>query len=294
VALPVSILAGQENATDPCADPRFRGLDFWVGSWSVLSNGREVAESAIERLGAGCAIVESYRQADGYSGKSLNYVDPEDGTWRQVWIDRLGAVSEFRGEAGEGRVEFTGATRSRDGRALRRMALAAAGGGRVRQSSLISRDEGRTWQAHYSLEYVPAVARLEPQPCVPSGDGAPEADARAAAASIVEADNAAALDRILSFYSASAILLPPGSAPVGGLGRIRGRYEALLAEYAPAIETRIDRVCVGGSVAFVEGHNSGRLVRRGGGSDRTLDDSFLMVLRREGEAPWRIEQLAWR
>jgi hypothetical protein len=47
-------------------------------------------------------------------------------------------------------------------------------------------------------------------------------------------------------------------------------------------------------VAFVEGHNSGRLVRRGGGSDRTLDDSFLMVLRREGEAPWRIEQLAWR
>ena len=44
--------------------------------------------------------------------------------------------------------------------------------------------------------------------------------------------------------------------------------------YTPAIDAHIDKVCVAGNVALVEGHNGGRLSRSGGGT-RTIDRRVL-------------------
>jgi hypothetical protein len=48
-------------STDPCSAVAYRALDFWLGSWTVLAKSKPVAESRIQRLGAGCAVLESYR-----------------------------------------------------------------------------------------------------------------------------------------------------------------------------------------------------------------------------------------
>jgi len=124
-------------------------------------------------------------------------------------------------------------------------------------------------------------------------DAAGVRDVRSVASGIVAADNRRDLERVLAYYAADAILLPPGEAPVAGRDRIRPRYEALFASFTPEIELRIDEACADGALGFVRGHNGGRLVPRGSGDARPLDDAFLMLLRLESAGVWRISHLTW-
>jgi uncharacterized protein (TIGR02246 family) len=116
---------------------------------------------------------------------------------------------------------------------------------------------------------------------------------RAVAIGIVDADNRRDAAQVLAFYASDAVLMPPGEAPVAGRDRIRPRYEALFAAFAPEIEARIDEACVAAGIGFVRGHNGGRLVPRGPGEARLLDDAFVMLLRLEPEGVWRISHLIW-
>lgn len=139
---------------------------------------------------------------------------------------------------------------------------------------------------------VMAAAVAAPAPaCEVNRDAG--AHVRAVATGIVDADNASALERVLAYYAADAMLLPPGEAPVTGQGAIRPRYEALFAAFKPEIVGRVDEVCVSGPLAFVRGHNGGQLRSRTGGPDRALDDVYLMLLARGAGARWRITHLIW-
>ncbi|HEY7514964.1 MAG TPA: nuclear transport factor 2 family protein, partial [Vicinamibacteria bacterium] len=115
----------------------------------------------------------------------------------------------------------------------------------------------------------------------------------AVATGIVEADNAAALDRVLDYYAPEAVLLPPGQPPVVGKASLRPRYEAMFAAFAPAIVARVDEACVSGRLAFVRGHNGGRLAARKDGGDQVLNDPYLMLLARGADGAWRITHLMW-
>jgi uncharacterized protein (TIGR02246 family) len=116
---------------------------------------------------------------------------------------------------------------------------------------------------------------------------------RSVATGIVAADNQRDLERVLAFYADDAILMPPGEGPVAGRARIRPRYEALFASVTPEIQVHIDEACVDGSMGFVRGRNGGRVVARDTGEPRTLDDAFLMLLRRGTDGAWRISHLMW-
>jgi uncharacterized protein (TIGR02246 family) len=116
---------------------------------------------------------------------------------------------------------------------------------------------------------------------------------RAVATGIVAADNERDIARVLAYYAADAILLPPGEGPVVGQQAIRPRYEALFSGFVPEIQSRVDEACVADGLAFVRGHNGGRLVGRDGQGIRDLDDDYLMVLGREADGVWRISHLIW-
>jgi uncharacterized protein (TIGR02246 family) len=116
---------------------------------------------------------------------------------------------------------------------------------------------------------------------------------RAVAIGIVDADNRLDLERVLAYYAADAVLMPPGEGPVIGRERIRPRYEALFASYTPEIELEIEEACAGAGLGFVRGRNGGRLVSRATGEARRLDDAFIMLLRLEPGGVWRISHLIW-
>jgi uncharacterized protein (TIGR02246 family) len=144
------------------------------------------------------------------------------------------------------------------------------------------------------LAFLPRAAADTSAPGPDCAAGSPPVEqARAVATGIIEADNRSDLERVIAYYADDAVLLPPNEPPARGREAIRPRYAALFAAFAPAIESRIEEVCVSGPLAFVRGHNGGRMAARAGGGDRALDDVYLMLLRRGTDGEWRISHLMW-
>lgn len=115
----------------------------------------------------------------------------------------------------------------------------------------------------------------------------------AVAHGIIAADNERDLERVMSFYADDAVLMPPNEQPVVGQEAIRPRYEQLFGNFDPEIELSVDEVCADSDLAFVRGHNSGRLVGREREEVRELSDNFLMLLGRGEDGVWRISHLVW-
>jgi len=137
---------------------------------------------------------------------------------------------------------------------------------------------------------VPVAAQVT-RPCTSTADGVDAINA--VASGIIAADNARALERVLQYYTADAIWMPPGQAAVVGRAAIRGRYEELFASFTPQIVPTIEEACVAGDLGFVRGHNGGQVVDRKSGAARALDDAYLMLLRRGPDGAWRISHLMW-
>ena len=131
-------------------------LDFWLGRWEAREGGEVAATSTIEVVAGGCAIRETYRQADGYNGTSLTFRDPVLKKWRQTWVDSRGAVGEFSGDFTDGKLQFAGETHTAEGVTVYRKMSLAPEGRNVRQVSFASRD-GKAWKPHYEILYLPAA-----------------------------------------------------------------------------------------------------------------------------------------
>ncbi len=110
---------------------------------------------------------------------------------------------------------------------------------------------------------------------------------------IVAADNERDIGRVLEYYAADAVLLPPNEQPITDRAEIQRRYVGLFESFTPSIEAHVDEICVDEALAVVRGHNEGWLVAREGGRTEQLDDVYLMVLRRDAGGDWKISRLMW-
>jgi hypothetical protein len=143
------------------ADPTYHVLDFWLGDWTVLAGGKEAGTNRVEKILAGCAVRELWRDADGGRGDSLFFVQPVTRRWKQVWVtDQAtvpGGLKEKRlvARLQGGGTRFQGEIQVPDGRViLDRTTLTPAPDGRVHQVIEISRDGGSTWAATFDAWYV--------------------------------------------------------------------------------------------------------------------------------------------
>jgi hypothetical protein len=89
--------SAQQTGAPPCSEPVFRQFDFWLGEWEVFNQkGVKAGENRITREEYGCLLLEKWTAANGVTGQSYNFVDLNDGRWRQVWVS-AGATIDYKG-----------------------------------------------------------------------------------------------------------------------------------------------------------------------------------------------------
>ena len=147
-----------EDKAHPCAsDARYRAFDFWVGDWDVFSGAQQVGHNHIERLLEGCLLMENWTDAQGSSGRSLNYFDPAAGKWKQNWVDENGGVVWYEGEVKDGEMRYAGENIAADGKKqLTHSRLTPLPDGTVHHVIETSADGGKTWTKGFDAIYRPA------------------------------------------------------------------------------------------------------------------------------------------
>ncbi len=143
----------------PCATRDFRAFDFWIGEWTVTSNGAEepLAHSRIESVAHGCAIRETWMPFRGGGGTSTTAYDTVTGIWHQTWIGAQPGEVDFYGGIVDGAMVLTGYWgRASSGQPnLVRMTYTLRDDGSVRQYGQTSTDHGLTWSDSFDLTYRP-------------------------------------------------------------------------------------------------------------------------------------------
>jgi hypothetical protein len=90
--------AGEPDPLADCGGPAAHGFDFWLGTWIVhTADGACAGENRITREPGSCRIDEAWTGARGGSGRSVNFLDPVSGRWRQLWHAPGGVFIDIEG-----------------------------------------------------------------------------------------------------------------------------------------------------------------------------------------------------
>lgn len=137
--------------------PEQKQLDFWIGTWDVyVRNGKKIGENKLESMEMGRVIRESWTDATGGTGQSINFYNPVTKKMKQVWVDPTGNVLEMEGVFERGALRFEGTMTPIAGPASKhKTTLTPLPDGRVRQFIQTSSDGGQTFVAGFDAIYVP-------------------------------------------------------------------------------------------------------------------------------------------
>ena len=147
----------QQPPPNPCQDdPTYRQFDFWLGEWDVFNpQEQQAGTNTIELAENGCLLIENWTSGQGGTGKSINYYDPMDKKWKQVWVSASGTVGHFSGGLKDGAMHLEGTWINPNGTSYPlRGSWTPLEDGRVRQHFESSQDEGKTWSTWFDGYYV--------------------------------------------------------------------------------------------------------------------------------------------
>jgi hypothetical protein len=151
--------AQQQTLKSPCTtNPVYRQFDFWIGEWEVYQkNGKKAGDSRIDLILDSCIILENWKSTtSNYAGKSFNTYNAITGQWQQTWVDNMGGSTEFlEGNYNDNQMQFITKPypHTKDTMAIRRLTFYNLAPGKVRQHGEITKDNRKTWQTEYDLEY---------------------------------------------------------------------------------------------------------------------------------------------
>jgi ketosteroid isomerase-like protein len=104
----------------------------------------------------------------------------------------------------------------------------------------------------------------------------------------LETINAKALDRLMEFFSADAILMPPSQPAVYGVDGARAWFGALFAEFDVELAMPTLELMLLGDRAVRRGTYEVSLTPNAGGPRSVDRGKFIQVWERQGEGVWRI------
>ncbi len=152
--------------TDPrCSAAEYHQLNFWIGDWDTLDSdtprGPSVAHARVAPIAQGCAIHELYEQTDGLIGDSILSYDPVRKQWQQTWVTNRGSIMMIWGNFKDSALVLEGESHLRDAtKVVQRITWKAEGKG-VRESAVLSKDSGKTWEPAFNVLFVKRGSKHE-------------------------------------------------------------------------------------------------------------------------------------
>ncbi|RME92349.1 MAG: hypothetical protein D6772_17015 [Bacteroidetes bacterium] len=139
----------------PClSSPAHRHFDFWIGEWEVFVGPTKVGDNSITRQAGGCSILEQYTTTRDYIGHSLNFYDPYDDKWKQIWIDKTQSISKYvESERRPGYLQFVTTPESTPAHRRLRMTFELQHNGEVTQFIEQWNTKEEDWQAVFNGIY---------------------------------------------------------------------------------------------------------------------------------------------
>jgi hypothetical protein len=145
-----------------CDDPVYHQLDFWIGDWDTIDmgdhpdgKGPSIAHAVITPALDGCALHERYEQTDGLIGESFSLYVASRKIWHQSWVNNGGGLWLQEGNFdGHGVLTMTATTTSKDGSEVYHKITWAKQGDSVRETSVASKDGGKTWLPEFDCLFV--------------------------------------------------------------------------------------------------------------------------------------------
>jgi hypothetical protein len=148
-----------------CQAAEYRQFDFWLGEWSVTSDGQPAGSNTIVAIQGGCVLEENWRGAGpgGITGTSLNIYDRERGAWHQTWVDAGGNLLQLDGGLVDGSMVLEGERPAPTGKGSvrHRIAWTPNEDGTVSQSWQASQDGGLNWTVIFDGLYTRSGGETE-------------------------------------------------------------------------------------------------------------------------------------
>ena len=157
----------QEQTTESQSPPpsicetaqHFDDFDFWLGEWNVYTNDEKrdfQGTNSVTKHHRNCLIMENWTSVQGGTGRSMNYYDPVEDQWRQLWvaggysIDYTGGLNESGAMVLTGNINYykTGKSQAFRGR------WTANEDGSVRQFFEQKDPETKLWTVWFDGLYV--------------------------------------------------------------------------------------------------------------------------------------------
>jgi len=140
-------LAETRQSPAPCEGSAVHDmLDFSIGDWDILVNGKSVAWITLEKDGRNCLIREQYGvPANGQAGAGMDYWDDAANIWRRILVTSVGTVETFEGfKVGE-KFVWNGREKRANGETVLERVEIWPEGENVRNDIYQSRDAGAIW-----------------------------------------------------------------------------------------------------------------------------------------------------
>ncbi len=162
----VSSISAQQTDAPPAAPKspcetaeHFSDFDFWLGEWNVYSNDEKrvfQGTNSITKHHGNCLIMENWTSTQGGAGRSMNYYDPVEDQWRQLWvaggysIDYTGGLDSSGAMVLNGKINYYNSGKSEAFRG----AWSTNADGSVRQFFEQQNSETKDWAVWFDGIYV--------------------------------------------------------------------------------------------------------------------------------------------
>jgi hypothetical protein len=156
-----------QSGAPACSAPEYRQFDFWVGDWDAFDAADPTTSTAhirVDRILDGCVLKETYEGTNGALGQSLTIFDQTRGVWHQTWVTNRGRLLTIEGTMESGTIVLNGSDRTADGKPRLIRGTWKSEGANVRETAVMSIDNGVTWAPWFDLIFRPHASEAQSHP----------------------------------------------------------------------------------------------------------------------------------